>query len=427
MHDPAVEMRLVRVGRATVAWVIGWVGSGCATPTSAPAAAPLAANRCGERSPAPCEAACFAGDGSACAIFGAALEGMADPPVRLPQDLPRGRRALSHGCELGNLAACRTLASYDDDGVGSQVACPAWESICARGDQRSCAFLATCLLYAKGVPHDPKRALPLLEQGCRRGERVSCRELGFVYRRGELVPPDLTRSFAYLDYACRQDDPLGCSEAAADLEAGKGTARDLDRAKSLYRLACARGIRPVPCTALRRLGEEPPSSVVSSSDVAGESNYVSQPFAFEWRLPANWEFVPPPTSGPAVFVGAEEIVSAQPRAGGVPESLTIGLRSERAGSLDQAERAASAWMRTAGVGKIRAERISFFSTTAVRVDGLVTAGERQFLTVVLFYRGGHRFELRCLTPEYQSGFFCRDAFGGMIFTDGFGPGGVPGN
>jgi TPR repeat protein len=352
---------------------------------------------------------------------------MADPPVRLPQDLPRGRRALSRGCQHGNLASCRTLASYDYDSVGAQVACPAWEGICARGDQRSCAFFATCLLYDKDIPHDPLRALPLLNQGCERGERVSCRELGYVYRRGELIPRDSARSFAYLDQACRQDDPLACSDVAAALEVGNGTARDLPRAKSLYRLACARGIRPNPCTALRRLGEEPPSTVVSSGDDAGESNYVSRLFNFEWRLPANWEFVASPATGLGAFAAAEEVVSAQARDGGVRESLTIGLRDEEPSSLNDAERRVTAWMRSSGVGKIRSARTSFFHTAAMQIDGLVTGPERRFLSIVVFSRAHHRFELRCLTPEYQSGMFCRDAFGGIIFTDGFGPGSVPGD
>ena len=342
---------------------------------------------------------------------------MADPPVRLPQDLARGRRALSHGCQLGTLAACRTLASYDLDAVGGQVACPAWESICARGDQRSCAFFATCLLYDDRFRHDPQRALAVLTEGCQRRDRVSCRELGYIFRNGKLAAQDLVQAFAFLDYACRQDDPLACSDAGEILEQGRGVARDLERAKTLYRMSCARGIRPRPCAALRRLGEEPPSAVVSTA-VTSESNYVSRPFEFEWRLPANWEFVVPPATGLGSFAAAEETVSAQPRAGGPRESLTVGVRDDAApASFDLLEREGTDWMRSAGFSKTGSSRFSFFYNEALRIDGEVPGPERQFLTLLLFYRGRHRFELRCLTPVYQTGMVCRDAFGAMIFTD----------
>ena len=409
-------------GWANLLCVILALGSACATRAS-----PVVqtANSCSERSPAACEPACFAGDGAACGIFGAAVEGMADPPIRLPQDLPRGRRALSYGCQRGNQASCRTLASYDYDSAGPSVACPAWGSACDRGEQRACAFFASCLIYEKDFRHDPPRGLTLLNQGCQRGERVSCRELGYVFRRGELVPRDLARSFTYLDYACRQDDPMACSEAARALEVGNGTAVDLERAKSLYRLACARGIRPVPCTALRRLGEEPPSTVVSTA-AATESIYVSRAFQFEWRIAADWEFVLPPATGVATFTNTEEVVSAQARAGGPAESLTIGIRNEEPTSFDDVERDATAWMQSAGVEKTGSSRDSFFHTASLRLDGLVTGPKRQFLTLVVFYRGRHRFELRCLTPHYQAGMICRDAFGGLIFSDGYGPGAVPG-
>ena len=67
---------------------------------SATATAPRPA-ACDPQRPEPCEAACFAGDGHACAVYGLAVEGVADAPVRLKADRERGLRALLFGCARG--------------------------------------------------------------------------------------------------------------------------------------------------------------------------------------------------------------------------------------------------------------------------------------------------------------------------------------
>ena len=197
---------------------------------------------------------------------------MADPPVRLPQDLPRGRKALDKGCKLGNLDACRVLISYDSDVTPPGTACAGWEALCKRGDPRSCSFFGACLNYGEHFRRDPAQARRLFEEGCAHGERVACRELAFVFLEGSGVPVDISKGFELIDRACRMDDPAACAREGRQFERGQGVPRDLERAKALYRGACARGIMPTPCEGLRRLGEVPPPTAVSSPDAGNRSS-----------------------------------------------------------------------------------------------------------------------------------------------------------
>jgi TPR repeat protein len=217
---------------------------------------------------------------------------MADAPVRLPQDLPRDTRALNKGCQLGNLDACRVLVSYQTDRAAPGADCAGWEELCKRGNQRSCTFVAQCLDHVGSFRRDRKEALRLFDDGCAHNDGVACRELAYLTSRGEIVPQDYARGFALLDRACGLDDQLACANEGVRLERGLGTAPDLARAKALYRRACARGIRPIPCEALRRLGEVPPPSAVSSAD-ATESVHTCAALSYDLRIPANWEFVSP--------------------------------------------------------------------------------------------------------------------------------------
>jgi TPR repeat protein len=217
---------------------------------------------CAPDSPERCEAACFAGNGRACSIYGQAVEGVADAPIRLKQDRVRGRRALEHGCrKLDNLDSCSDLHSYDYDYLadGHFTACDGWLRLCERGDLRSCAFGGDCLIYEPGYPRDIERALALFRSGCNKRDRVSCRELAFLLEKGTYVDVDPAAAFANMKKACELDDPLACAHLGRFHEKGIGTKADVEAARPLYRASCARGIKRLPCQALERLGEEPPS------------------------------------------------------------------------------------------------------------------------------------------------------------------------
>jgi hypothetical protein len=380
---------------------------------------------CSDRTPAPCEPACFRGSAAACAIFGSAVTGTADAPVRLPQDIPRARKALQMGCQLGSLDACTTLIDINYEMMAPGAGCAGWEDICKRGSQRSCTFFAQCLDYNEHFRRDKAEALRLFREGCDRGERVACRQLGFRYTEGDGVPKDLVKGFALLDRACRMDDPHACGHAGLRLERGQGTPRDLERAKTLYRMACARGIRPIPCAGLRRLGEVPPSTVVSSADAA-ESNYVSARFGFEWRIPANWQFVPPNSIVLTDVPEEAEAVVARPRDGSERESLfaairdcskdaagTSGTRDDRI--LDALERDAVAWLAGHRIAKTKSVREEFYWSNAVRIEARLAPPDSRFLTVTLFCKDGRRFELRCLSARQQLGTPCPDALGALVF------------
>jgi TPR repeat protein len=379
----------------------------------------------------PCESACLGGDGSACAIFGQAVEGMADAPVRLPQDLPRGRRTLERGCGLGNLASCRLLAAYDYDVGPPAAACDAWERLCANGERRACAFFSLCLLYEPGFRRDPERAVRLCHDGCDHDERVACRALGFVFTNGRFAPQDLNRAHAYFVKSCDLDDQPACVEVAQALEKGVVVPRDLTRAKALYRTACARGIHPDPCEALRRLGEHVPSTLASYGDVS-EHVYVSQACAYEWRIPANWEFVAPELLGYPLEPSAE-IVAARVRGPDAAQSMTIAVTdvvqttpgeqpASYAHVLAMLEDFGTEDLRRAGITKIGAGRLEFFGANAVRVDGSAGEPPKRYVTQTLFHRGRLRFEVRCVAPTYQPGLPCRDAFGALVFHEWPDPG-----
>ena len=376
------------------------------------------AGGCSELTPAPCEAACFTGDGAACAIFGAAVEGAADPPVRLPQDMPRGRKALDKGCKLGSLAACRALASYDTDDAAPGADCAAWEAICKRGDRPSCTFFAQCLDWTEGFRRDRDQALRIYRDGCDHGERVACRQLGLRVMNGDGVPKDLERGFALLDRACRMDDPFACAQVGLRLERGQWVARDLARAKAQYRMACARGIRPIPCEGLRRLGETPPSTTVSSADGA-ESNYVSASTGFEWRIPANWQFVPASSITLADVPDDAEVVAARPRSASEHDSLmfSIGTCAKDTGP-DGLERDALTWLTGHRVAKTASARERYWGHyDAVRVEARLPPPDNRFLTLSLFCKNERRFEARCLSTRRPPNLPCRDALGALVFQE----------
>jgi TPR repeat protein len=220
-----------------------------------------AAGGCAPANPEPCEAACDAGQGRACAILGLALEGVADAPLRLKQDLARGRRAARRGCELGDLDSCSVAWSYEYDHGPSEndEVCRAWLGLCERGHRRSCAFAGDCLIYQDGFPKDIERGLALFQAGCAAGDTVSCRELAFLLERGTYLETDAPRAFALMQKACAGDDPLACAHLGRYQERGVGTQANVDAARKLYRASCQRGIKRLPCEALERLGEAPPA------------------------------------------------------------------------------------------------------------------------------------------------------------------------
>ena len=163
------------------------------------------------------------------------------------------------------------------------------EALCKRGDRRSCSFFAQCLDGEDAFRHDRAEALRLFRDGCSAGERVACRELGFHVFEGDGVAKDLAGGFALLRAPARWTTSWPARTRGSGGRPGRVRRATCDRAKTLYRTACARGVRQIPCEALRRLGETPPSTVVSSPD-ATEAIHVSTRFRYEWRVPANWEW-----------------------------------------------------------------------------------------------------------------------------------------
>jgi hypothetical protein len=423
----AVTRELRRGGSIAVLLALGACIGSCARRDPRVLSAADGAAGCSAKTPLPCEALCFQDRAAACAIFGQAVAGMADAPVRLPEDLPRGRKALHRGCDLGNLDACRELVSYDSDTTTPAQYCGGWESICRRGDLRSCTFFAQCLDHVDGFRRDRAEALRLFQQGCAQGERVACRQLGFLTAKGEVVPQDFPKAFAFLDQACRMDDQLACANEGLALEHGSGAPRDVERAKALYRGACARGIRPVPCEGLRRLGETPPSTVVTSADAA-ESSFVSTKFDYEWRLPANWEFVAPKSLELADASPGIETVAAHPRGGASTDSMQFavtdyvaiipGKFSDPKKELTGFEDYAKKWFLYHGVSWTGSAPTKFLYMDALRADGqLRTVSSTRYVTMLLFLKDRRRFELLCLTDSYQQRIPCADAIGALMIHE----------
>jgi TPR repeat protein len=247
---------------ALLACVLATATAGCTRGTRKPAQTPQVVG-CAPTNPEPCEAACFAGDGRACAIYGEAVNGLSDAPLRLKRNIARGRRAVEHGCQLGNLGACCLLQEYNYDYTesGKHAACEAWLALCDRGDLRSCSVSAACLMWVPGFPHDVERAIALVRTSCDKGQRDGCRELALMTERGVYIESDPPRAFALMQKACSLDDPSACAHAGRYFERGVGTKPDLETARKLYRGACARGVKQLPCEALERLGETPPAVI----------------------------------------------------------------------------------------------------------------------------------------------------------------------
>jgi hypothetical protein len=403
------------------------VCGGCAARTPSTPARAAVTGGCSQRTPAACEAPCFAGDAVACTLFGEATKGTAEAPVRLPQDTPRARKALERGCQLGNLDACRARVDIDYDAVGAGVACAGWEDLCKRGDRASCTFFAQCLDHNDHFRRDRPEALRIFREGCDAGERFACRELGFHVMEGDGVPKDLAKGFGLLDRACRMDDPYACGHVGLRLELGQGAPRDLDRARALYRMACARGIRPIPCEGLRRLGEEPPSVLASSAD-ATESIHVSERFDWEWRLPANWQFVPPASLELADAPADAEIVAARSRTGTERQSVmivvgacakdtTAAYKDRYKATVEAAGRTAKGWLAGHGIADATVGPDDFWGNDSVRVAGRLAAPDARHVTVTVFCRQDKLFETRCLGPRSAGNAPCVDALAALTFHE----------
>jgi TPR repeat protein len=188
-----------------------------------------------------------------------AVSGYADAPVRLHQDVAKGRTIADVGCRKGHLPSCRLRVSFDYDyGQPATPSSVQWRDLCTRGDQESCSFLAISLLNEE---KNAERVLELLQRGCEADEHVACRELGYLNLRGQLLARDDTAAFRYFSKSCARDDQEACAMVGHCLEHGLGAKIDTNVARERYRLACARGIKVVACQSLARMGDRPPTVV----------------------------------------------------------------------------------------------------------------------------------------------------------------------
>ena len=165
------------------------------------------------------------------------------------------------------------MVDVNYDTMAPGAGCAGWEDLCKRGDRRSCTFFAQCLNHNEHFRRDKVEALRLFREGCDRGERVACRQLGFRFIEGDGVPKDLAKGFGLLDRALPMDDPYACGHVGLRLELGQGTPRDLEQSAEG---ALPHGVRARdssdsgPRPGLRRLGEAPPSTTVSSASAPAD-------------------------------------------------------------------------------------------------------------------------------------------------------------
>lgn len=111
------------------------------------------------------------------------------------------------------------------------------------GDPEGMYLYAECLIFAKGVPKDPQRALTLLTSAAEFGNVQAMSMLGDLYKKGipGVLPPDLSESFRLYSRAADK----GLLDAQGNLGVlyinGQGVERDPAKAVELFKDGAERG------------------------------------------------------------------------------------------------------------------------------------------------------------------------------------------
>jgi hypothetical protein len=161
---------------------------------------------------------------------------------------------------------------------------------------------------------------------------------------------------------------------------------------------------------------------------ASESNHTNDRYAYEWRIPANWEFVPPSSGGFDDAQPDADVATARLRGGVARESLTLVVTRSDATSrgqprpgepsvLDGFEVGANKWLAQHGLRPTASSRLKYIRRDAVRVDARLRNGSTPYLSIVLFQEDDRRFELRCLSDRYAPHTPCIEAFGALVIHE----------
>jgi TPR repeat protein len=198
------------------------------------------------------EAACQAGDASACNDLGWRVR----QGQHVLADWRRAKELFQQACEADEGDACVRLARLHIHGAGPRRGIPAdstlaattFERACEIGAYVGCIDLADMLLARDTA--DEAGAAGLFERGCDGGEFTACTRLGDMVATGRGATLDTARAMALHRRACDAGSGLGCANLGLAYETGFGVERDFARAATLYEGACE--IEMIGC---HRLGD----------------------------------------------------------------------------------------------------------------------------------------------------------------------------
>lgn len=187
---------------------------------------------------------CDVGYNSGCQIMARYLRA-----ANTPGAYDQGVSYTSRSCDLGDAAACATLAS---DHIEGRTATPdrvfarnALQRSCDLGREISCREVADLYLRGVGGPSDAERALRAVSTACpaegARNPDVCVSAADFVLINMEAGEDRASQIRSFIKRACDIGHDVGCAWYAEDLELGIGGSADPSGARQARLTACEYG------------------------------------------------------------------------------------------------------------------------------------------------------------------------------------------
>ncbi|RLB60441.1 MAG: hypothetical protein DRI90_13735, partial [Deltaproteobacteria bacterium] len=155
-----------------------------------------------------------------------------------------GPAACEAACRAGQLTACSDLATAMAAKLGDAAcATKLWQLACDRDGLQSCTRLAQQLTADRASPPVTARAQALLEKSCNGGWGAGCTALGQFYLpggAGRLAPEQAVKA---LEKGCDRGHAEGCA-LAGDQLTNSATASDRKRGVQRQEQACSLGHAP---------------------------------------------------------------------------------------------------------------------------------------------------------------------------------------
>jgi TonB family protein len=144
--------------------------------------------------------------------------------------------ALRFACSMGDTQACVTASGLEASTPKDNL----WDdarSLCDNGDPRACTEYGVAILRTD--PLDGLGAIPWLTKACEGGDGAGCRMAGNLHSASAGIGRDLPKALDFLDKGCKLGDVLACERLTWHYGKGIGVAADTAKVAAAEASACA--------------------------------------------------------------------------------------------------------------------------------------------------------------------------------------------